>query len=220
MVKSSNIVYDKNFDKKVVNVIKADIYEGFSSADLNLTLITDVELFNRKIKKPTIAKKLSKREDMEFIYSINDLAENDLVVHSLHGIGRYLGLTQQEIDGELRDKILAAIDIEKVVSEDVTLKRSGANYRGLCPFHTDKTPSLYVSKAKGIWKCFVCGEGGDAIKWVAKINDISYYEAARMLAKQANIEFPENQLTDEELLLQRERIGKSCDECSARTLRR
>ena len=109
------------------------------------------------------------------------------------------------ISDELRDKILAAIDIEKVVSEDVTLKRSGANYRGLCPFHTDKTPSLYVSKAKGIWKCFVCGEGGDAIKWVAKINDISYYEAARMLAKQANIEFPENQLTDEELLLQRER---------------
>ena len=72
--------YEKTFDKSVVNLIKSDINEGFSSDDLGLVLITDVELFNRKIKKPTISKKLSKREDMEFIYSINDLKENDLVV--------------------------------------------------------------------------------------------------------------------------------------------
>ena len=95
--------YEKNFDNKLVNIIKADIYEGFSSDDMNLILITDVELFNRKVKKPTIAKKLSKREDMEFIYSINDLKENDLVVHTTHGIGKYLGLSQQEVAGELRD---------------------------------------------------------------------------------------------------------------------
>ncbi len=95
--------YEKTFDKNIINLIKADIYEGFTSDDLNLVLITDVELFNRKIKKPTIAKKLSKREDMEFIYSINDLKEDDLVVHTTHGIGRYLGLSQQEVAGELRD---------------------------------------------------------------------------------------------------------------------
>ena len=59
----------------MVNIVKEDIYEGFASDDLGFILITDVELFNRKIKKPTIAKKLSKREDMEFIYSINDLQE-------------------------------------------------------------------------------------------------------------------------------------------------
>ncbi|MDD3593529.1 MAG: transcription-repair coupling factor [Candidatus Gastranaerophilales bacterium] len=86
-----------------VNIIKSELYEGFASKDLNLVLITDVELFNRKIKKPTIAKKLSKKENIDFIYSINDLKENDLVVHSMHGIGRYLGLSQQEIDGELKD---------------------------------------------------------------------------------------------------------------------
>ncbi|MCQ2958119.1 MAG: transcription-repair coupling factor, partial [Candidatus Gastranaerophilales bacterium] len=122
--------YEKNFDEKVVNVIKADIYEGFSSEDLNLTLITDVELFNRKIKKPTIAKKLSKREDMEFIYSINDLAENDLVVHSLHGIGRYLGLAQQEIDGELRDYLsieYANSDRLYIPAEQINML---ARYRG------------------------------------------------------------------------------------------
>lgn len=95
--------YGKNFDRKLVNIIKADIYEGFSSTDMNLVFVTDVELFNRKIKKPTIAKKLSKREDMEFIYSINDLKEGDLVVHSMHGIGKYLGLSQQEVSGEFRD---------------------------------------------------------------------------------------------------------------------
>ncbi|MCR4880936.1 MAG: transcription-repair coupling factor [bacterium] len=122
--------YEKAFDKTTVNVIKADIYEGFVSDDMNLTLITDVELFNRKIKKPTIAKKLSKREDMEFIYSINDLAENDLVVHSMHGIGRYLGLTRQEVAGELRDYLAieyANSDKLYIPAEQINML---ARYRG------------------------------------------------------------------------------------------
>ncbi len=122
--------YEKNFDKNLVNIIKADIYEGFSSEDLKLTLITDVELFNRKIKKPTIAKKLSKREDMEFIYSINDLKEDDLVVHSTHGIGKYIGLTQQEVDGELRDYLCieyANADKLYIPAEQINML---ARYRG------------------------------------------------------------------------------------------
>ena len=122
--------YEKAFDKTVINVIKADIYEGFVSDDMNLTLITDVELFNRKIKKPTIAKKLSKREDMEFIYSINDLNENDLVVHSMHGIGRYLGLTRQEVAGEWRDYLAieyANSDKLYIPAEQINML---ARYRG------------------------------------------------------------------------------------------
>jgi len=122
--------YEKAFSNTLVNIIKADIFEGFSSDDLNFQLITDVELFNRKIKKPTISKKLSKREDMEFIYSINDLKENDLVVHSLHGIGRYLGLSQQEIDGELRDYLsieYANSDRLYIPAEQINML---ARYRG------------------------------------------------------------------------------------------
>lgn len=122
--------YEKNFDEKIVNIVKADIFEGFSSDDLNLVLITDVELYNRKIKKPTISKKISKREDMEFIYSINDLKEDDLVVHSLHGIGRYLGLSQQEIDGELRDYLsieYANSDRLYIPAEQINML---ARYRG------------------------------------------------------------------------------------------
>ena len=122
--------YEKNFDKKIINIIKADIYEGFVSDDMNFTLITDVELFNRKIKKPTIAKKLSKREDLEFIYSINDLTENDLVVHSMHGIGRYLGMTRQEVAGELRDYLAieyANSDKLYIPAEQINML---ARYRG------------------------------------------------------------------------------------------
>ena len=122
--------YGKSFDKSMVNIIKEDIYEGFASDDLGLILITDVELFNRKIKKPTIAKKLSKREDMEFIYSINDLQEGDLVVHSTHGIGKYLGLSQQKVAGELRDYLsieYANADKLYIPAEQINML---ARYRG------------------------------------------------------------------------------------------
>lgn len=95
--------YSKNFTSDCVNIIKSNIYQGFSSEDLGFCLITDTELFNRKIKKATISKKMSKKEDLEFIYHINDLKENDLVVHSMHGIGKYIGLSQQEIDGQFKD---------------------------------------------------------------------------------------------------------------------
>ncbi len=122
--------YENNYSKNLVNIVKADIYEGFSSDDLSLVLVTDVELFNRKIKKPTIAKKLSKREDMEFIYSINDLKEGDLVVHTTHGIGKYLGLSQQEVAGEFRDYLsieYANSDKLYIPAEQINML---ARYRG------------------------------------------------------------------------------------------
>lgn len=79
-------------------------------------------------------------------------------------------------------KILEAAKIEDVVGAFVPLKKRGANYIGLCPFHNEKTPSFNVNPAKGIFKCFGCGEGGDAVGFVMKHEHYSYPEALRWLA--------------------------------------
>ena len=102
------------------------------------------------------------------------------------------------IDRETIDKILDATNIVDVVSEFVTLRKSGVNYKGLCPFHDDKTPSFMVSPARQICKCFSCGEGGNAINFLMKHEQITYPEALRWLAKKYNIEIQEKELTDEE----------------------
>jgi DNA primase len=102
------------------------------------------------------------------------------------------------IDRETIDKILDATNIVDVVSEFVTLKKAGVNYKGLCPFHDDKTPSFMVSPTKQICKCFSCGEGGTAINFLMKHEQITYPEALRWLAKKYNIEIQEKELTDEE----------------------
>ena len=102
------------------------------------------------------------------------------------------------IDRDTIDKILDATNIVDVVSEFVTLRKSGVNYKGLCPFHDDKTPSFMVSPTKQICKCFSCGEGGTAINFLMKHEQITYPEALRWLAKKYNIEIQEKELTDEE----------------------
>ena len=109
------------------------------------------------------------------------------------------------IDRETIDKILDATNIVDVVSEFVTLKKSGVNYKGLCPFHDDKTPSFMVSPTKQICKCFSCGEGGTAINFLMKHEQITYPEALRWLAKKYNIEIQEKELSDEEKQQQSDR---------------
>lgn len=102
------------------------------------------------------------------------------------------------IDQGTIDKIMDAAQIVDVVSQFVTLKRRGINYVGLCPFHSDKTPSFYVSPAKNICKCFACGEGGTAVHFIMKHEQLSYYDALKLLAKKYNIEVQEKELTDEQ----------------------
>jgi len=102
------------------------------------------------------------------------------------------------IDRETIDKILEATNIVDVVGEFVTLRKAGVNYKGLCPFHDDKTPSFMVSPTKQICKCFACGEGGTAINFLMKHEQITYPEALRWLAKKYNIEIQEKELTEEE----------------------
>ena len=96
------------------------------------------------------------------------------------------------------DKIFAAAKIEEVVSDHVSLKRRGANLIGLCPFHSERTGSFTVSPSKGIFKCFGCGESGNAVGFVMKIENCTYVEALRILAKKYHIEIEERELTPEE----------------------
>jgi len=102
------------------------------------------------------------------------------------------------IDRATIDKIMDATNIVDVVGEFVTLRKSGVNYKGLCPFHDDKTPSFMVSPSKQICKCFACGEGGTAVNFLMKHEQITYPEALRWLAKKYNIEVEEKELTEEE----------------------
>lgn len=109
------------------------------------------------------------------------------------------------IDQATIDRILDAAQIYDVVSEFVTLRKRGVNYVGLCPFHDDKTPSFYVSPAKGLCKCFACGKGGNAVHFIMEHEQLSYPEALKFLAKKYGIEIKERELTDEEKQVQSER---------------
>ncbi len=80
------------------------------------------------------------------------------------------------------------VDIVEVVSSYLVLKRAGANYRALCPFHSEKTPSFFVSPSKQIFHCFGCGKGGDVIKFVSEIEGLNYYDAAIKIANEYNIQ--------------------------------
>ncbi|MEQ8704702.1 MAG: DNA primase [Phaeodactylibacter sp.] len=95
------------------------------------------------------------------------------------------------------DEIMETVRVEDVVEDFVNLKRRGVNLIGLCPFHNEKTPSFYVSPSKGIYKCFGCGEGGDALKFVMEHEQLSYPEGLRYLAKKYGIEVEETQVSDE-----------------------
>ena len=109
------------------------------------------------------------------------------------------------IDRATVDKILDAAQIVDVVGEFVTLRKSGVNYKGLCPFHDDRNPSFMVSPAKNICHCFVCGKGGTPAGFLMEHEQMTYPEALRWLARKYNIEVVEKELTDEERAAQNER---------------
>lgn len=109
------------------------------------------------------------------------------------------------IDRATVERIKDAANIVEVVSEFVTLRRSGANYKGLCPFHNEKTPSFYVSPARGTCHCFGCGKGGNPISFIMEHEQMTYPEALRWLAQKYHIEIREREQTDEEKREQSER---------------
>ena len=103
------------------------------------------------------------------------------------------------------ERIQSAALIYDVVSDFITLRKRGVNYVGLCPFHEDKAPSFYVSPAKNICKCFACGEGGTAVHFIMKHEQLSYVDALKYLAKKYGIEVKETELSDEQKLEQSDR---------------
>ncbi len=109
------------------------------------------------------------------------------------------------IDQATIDRIFDTAKIEEVVGDYVTLKRRGANLIGNCPFHNEKTPSFSVSPAKNIYKCFGCGEGGNPVNFIMKIENLSYYEALKFIAKKYHIEIVEKELNEEQLQQRGER---------------
>ena len=97
----------------------------------------------------------------------------------------------------LIDELSSRCDIVEIVSRYVTLKKSGGNYFGLCPFHNEKTPSFSVSSDKQIYNCFGCGEGGGAISFIMKLEGLEYIDAIRFLAKIYNMQVPEQGVSPE-----------------------
>ena len=97
------------------------------------------------------------------------------------------------------DKILDSAQIVDVISDFVSLKRRGANYIACCPFHNEKTPSFYVSPAKGIYKCFGCGKSGTAVGFVMEHESMTYVEALKYLARKYGIEVKEKEDSPEEI---------------------
>ena len=109
------------------------------------------------------------------------------------------------IDKPTIARIMDSTKIEEVVSEFVTLKKRGINYIGLCPFHNDSHPSFSVSPTRGICHCFTCGKGGNAINFLMELEQMSYHDALRWLAKKYNIEIQEREMTNEEKQRESER---------------
>ena len=102
------------------------------------------------------------------------------------------------IDRATIDRIYATADIVEVISDYVTLRKKGVNYQACCPFHNEKTPSFVVSPSKGVYKCFGCGKGGNAITFVMEHESLSYVEALKTVARKYGIEVQEREMTNED----------------------
>jgi len=120
----------KIFNTREIVISKSGFAEGFVLPELKLAVVTDLELFNKKLKKPTLGKSLSKKENIDYLTSVNDLSEGDYVVHAKHGIGKFIGLCKQELDGQEKDYLT----IEYAVSDKLYMPAEQINllsrYRG------------------------------------------------------------------------------------------
>lgn len=104
----------------------------------------------------------------------------------------------KRINPETVQRILDTAQIVDVVSDFVSLKRSGSGYKGLCPFHNERTPSFSVSPSKNICKCFSCGKGGSPVNFIMEMEQMSFNEALRYLANKYHIEIAEEEMTAEQ----------------------
>lgn len=106
------------------------------------------------------------------------------------------------------DEIVDAAHIEDVIGEYISLKKRGSSLQGLCPFHNEKTPSFNVSPAKGIFKCFGCGKAGNVVNFVMEYEHLDYIKALKFLAEKYRIDWPEREISNEELEVERQRTNE------------
>ena len=106
------------------------------------------------------------------------------------------------------EEIVNAARVEEVVGDYVTLKKRGASMIGLCPFHNEKTPSFNVSPVRGIYKCFGCGKAGNAVNFVMEMEHLNYIQSLKHLAEKYNIEWPEQEITSEEIEAERQKASE------------
>ena len=109
------------------------------------------------------------------------------------------------INEDTKREILAATDIVDLIGRHVKLRRAGSDWKGLCPFHNEKTPSFSVSQAKGRFHCFGCGENGDAISFVQKFENTSFPEALKILAERTGVRIVEDEFDPEAAARQKRR---------------
>ncbi len=110
---------------------------------------------------------------------------------------------------DIIEEVKSRCDIAHVISQYMSIKQSGSNFKGLCPFHGEKTPSFYISTSKQMYKCFGCGEGGDVIKFVMSMENLEFMDALKLLAKQCGVEVNTNM--DEATKLKMEKVNKFQD---------
>lgn len=110
---------------------------------------------------------------------------------------------------EIIEEVKSRCDVANVISQYMAIKPSGSNFKGLCPFHGEKTPSFYINTQKQMYKCFGCGEGGDVIKFVMSMENLEFMDALKLLAKQCGVEINTNM--DEETKIRMEKINKFQD---------
>ena len=115
----------------------------------------------------------------------------------MYSVDRRPGGTQRLSREQIRD-IADRVNIVDVVSSYVTLRKSGASFKGLCPFHEEKTPSFYAHPARQSFHCFGCGEGGDIYDFLQKIGNMSFWESLEEVARQAGVELPRDEVSPEE----------------------
>src|SRR2546422_9915627 len=91
------------------------------------------------------------------------------------------------LTADIKEEIRQRVDLVELASAHVSLKKAGRHYKGLCPFHQEKTPSFHIDREQGLWHCFGCGEGGDIFDFVMRISSLSFTEAAETLARRAGV---------------------------------